>query len=130
MATDVKAVDRGRCQAMNTRGERCRKQAVNGRFCLTHNGTQDMSELGRRGGLVKPTTRLRAAADDSLREQARETLSRALANEEVSKTALDAARSLFSYRADPAPADRHAESRSGCRMGADRPALPICSSSR
>jgi hypothetical protein len=65
-----------------------------------------MAELGRLGGSVRPTTKLRKNADDDLREQARETLSRALRGEDVPKQALDAARSLFSYRADAPPTER------------------------
>ena len=65
-----------------------------------------MRELGRRGGKVSPQTRLRKTADDDLREQVRDTLSRALRGEEVPKAALDAARSLFSYRADAPPVER------------------------
>jgi plasmid stability protein len=38
-----------------------------------------------------------------LREQARDVLSRALAGENVDMQQLDAARSLFSYRADQPP---------------------------
>jgi plasmid stability protein len=65
-----------------------------------------MKALGARGGRTPKMTALRRAAaeqDDSLRQQARDTLSRALAGEDVPKSALDAARSLFSYRSEPAP---------------------------
>jgi plasmid stability protein len=65
-----------------------------------------MRELGRRGGRTPKMTALRRAAadkDDSLREQAREVLARALAGDDVPKPALDSARSLFSYRADAPP---------------------------
>jgi hypothetical protein len=55
-----------------------------------------MKELGRKGGKVRPNTRLRANVDDDLREQARDVLARALSREEVPKAALDSARSLFS----------------------------------
>ena len=68
-------------------------------MCLTHAGVQNMRELGRKGGLVSPQTKLRKAADDDLREQAREVLARALRGEEVPKAALDSARSL--YRSGP-----------------------------
>jgi plasmid stability protein len=53
---------------------------------------------------VRPLTRLRERADDDLREQAREVLSQALRGENVEKPQLDAARSLFSYRAGSPPA--------------------------
>jgi hypothetical protein len=62
-----------------------------------------MSAIGRKGGSRSPLTKLRKAADDDLREQARGVLSKALAGEQVDKQALDAARSLFSYRAEQAP---------------------------
>jgi hypothetical protein len=74
-------------------------------YCTVHDRErpQDMRELGRRGGLVSPQTKLRKAVDDDLREQARDVLSRALAGENVDMQQLDAARSLFSYRADQPP---------------------------
>jgi hypothetical protein len=70
-----------------------------------------MRELGRRGGLAKPETELRAALrdDESIREQARETIRRALAGDEsISKTMLDAARSVFSFRSQVPPHEREA----------------------
>jgi hypothetical protein len=80
-------------------------------FCTVYHPTdaQDMRELGRRGGSCSPLTKLRKAADDDLREQARETLSRALAGEEVPKPALDEARSLFAYRPTEAPRQNERE---------------------
>jgi hypothetical protein len=65
-----------------------------------------MRELGPKGGLVRPTTKLRKQVDDDLREQARAVISPALAGETVDKQQLDAARSLFRYRADQPPAER------------------------
>lgn len=65
-----------------------------------------MRELGRRGGSRSPLTKLRKEADDGLREQAREVLSRALAGESVDKPQLDAARSLFAFRPSEAPRGR------------------------
>jgi hypothetical protein len=78
-------------------------------FCTTHHPTegQDMRELGKKGGPVRLRTKLRQAADDELREQARDVLARALRGEEVSNPALDSARSLFSYRSDAPPSGRH-----------------------
>jgi hypothetical protein len=66
-------------------------------------------ELGRRGGLAPKMTALRRAAaeqDDSLREQARSVLEKAKRGEQVAKPQLDAARSLFSYRATAPAEDR------------------------
>jgi len=68
-----------------------------------------MRELGRKGDLKSPLTKLRRNVDDSLREQAREVLSRALAGEQVDKAQLDAARSLFSYRAATPEPERQAD---------------------
>jgi hypothetical protein len=100
----MQATDPTRCEATAASGERCRKRAVRGRLCLVHAGVQSMVELGRKGGQVSPQTRLRKAADDDLRELARDTLAKALRGEDVDKQQLDAARSLFSYRADSPPA--------------------------
>lgn len=113
--SDSRANGSNRCEATAASGERCRKAAIRGRYCLTHSGAQDMRELGRRGGLARPKTELRKAAalDDGLREQARDVLSRALAGEDVPKAALDSARSLFSYRADAPPTSEQARERQG-----------------
>jgi len=77
-----------------------------------------MKELGRRGGLTRPTTKLRKAVreDDELRERARETLRRALAGEDVSKGQLDAARSLFAFRAAAPPHETVPEQQAEGRM--------------
>lgn len=64
---------------------------------------QDMRELGRRGGSVRPQTALRQAADDDLREQTRDVLSRTMRGEKVDAQQLRAAQSLFSFRADQPP---------------------------
>jgi hypothetical protein len=92
------------CRAKNKRGERCKARAVERGLCAAHAGLVDMQAIGRKGGKVRPLTRLRARADDTLREQARDVLSRALSGDQVDKAQLDAARSLFSYRASEAPA--------------------------
>jgi hypothetical protein len=87
-------------------------------YCTTHHPTegQDMRELGRRGGRVSPQTRLRKAADDELREQAREVLSKSLRGEKVDPQALAAAKSLFSYRASEAPRQSAHAEHDGRRM--------------
>jgi hypothetical protein len=92
-----------RCRATNRRGEPCGKRAVNDGLCLVHAGAQDMRKLGAKGGSVRPLTKLRKAADDELREQARQVLADAMAGKAVDKQQLDAARSLFAYRAVEAP---------------------------
>jgi hypothetical protein len=101
---------------MNARGERCRKRAVRGRFCLVHAGEQDMRLLGKKGGSRSPLTKLRKAADDSLREQARAVLARALAGEQVDKEQLAAARSLFSYRSDAPPVGEQGREQTGGKV--------------
>jgi hypothetical protein len=96
-----------RCRGRNRAGLPCQRRAVTvAGYCTVHDPetAQDMRELGRRGGSVRPNTKLRQAADDTLREQARDVLSRALSGDQVDKAQLDAARSLFSYRAAEAPA--------------------------
>jgi hypothetical protein len=82
-----------------------------------------MSAIGRKGGSRSPLTKLRKAADDDLREQARGVLSRALSGEQVDKQALDAARSLFSYRADSPPerSTEHGEYRGELMPDGTRP---------
>jgi len=82
-----------------------------------HAGEQNMCELGRKGGLVSPQTRLRKAADDDLREQAREVLAAALRGENVDREQLAAARSLFSYRVDAPPAGANEAMRSTTTAG-------------
>jgi plasmid stability protein len=92
------------CKITNKRGERCAAHAVERGLCVVHGGRVDPAAIGRKGGKVRPLTRLRERADDDLREQAREVLSQALRGENVEKPQLDAARSLFSYRAGSPPA--------------------------
>jgi len=70
-----------------------------------------MRAIGRKGGSRSPMTKLRreAGQDDGLREQAREVLSKALAGEQVDKAQLDAARSLFAFRATASAAPANQE---------------------
>jgi hypothetical protein len=68
-----------------------------------HGGLTDPRELGRKGGKRSPLTKLRKAADDGLRDLARETLEKALRGEAVEKAQLDAARSLFAFRPQVPP---------------------------
>ena len=73
--------------------------------------------------VCRPTTKLREAADDDLREQARAVLAKAIRGEDVPKAALDSARSLFSYRADSPPLERAQEhcEYAGGRFSGHRP---------
>lgn len=101
-----------RCRADNKRGERCSARAVERGLCAAHAGLVDMKAIGKKGGSRSPLTALRKAAagqDDELRELARDTLSKALRGEQVDKQQLDAARSLFSYRAAEAPREPGAD---------------------
>ena len=92
------------CKALNKRGERCGSRAVERGLCAIHSGRVDPAEIGRKGGSRSPLTRLRREADDGLREQAREVLCKALSGENVDKSQLDAAKSLFAFRAAAPPA--------------------------
>jgi hypothetical protein len=76
--------------------------AVTDGLCLVHAGAQDMKALGRRGGSVRPLTKLRKQADDELREKARLALAEALDSSDERRR-FEAARSLFSYRPTEAP---------------------------
>jgi hypothetical protein len=80
-----------------------------------HGGLVDPAAIGRKGGKVSKLTKLRRAVgkDDELREAARETLAKALRGEPVDKPQLDAARSLFSYRADQPPREPGAAGSAG-----------------
>ena len=104
------------CTATNKRGERCSAQAVERGLCAAHSGKVDMKAIGRKGGSRSPLTKLRRNADDDLRKQAREVLSKALRGENVDKAQLDAARSLFSYRADSPPTREADGDHAGERM--------------
>jgi hypothetical protein len=110
--TSVSETSNGsRCRGRNRAGLPCQRRAVKDGYCTTHHPTegQDMSALGRRGGSRPKMTALRRAAaehDDSLRDLAAQTLERALRGEQVDKAQLDAARSLFSFRAAQPPYDR------------------------
>ena len=103
----TQALQSQRCSATNRHGEPCRARAIERGLCAMHSGKTDPREMGRAGGLKRPETELRKAvkADDGLRDLARETLEQALKGAPVDKLRLDAARSLFSYRAQQAPSD-------------------------
>src|SRR5690349_1427016 len=93
------------CRAENKHGEPCRARAVTAEgLCAIHGGLVDPQAIGRKGGSRSPLTKLRREADDGLREQARAVLSKALRGEDVDKAQLDAAKSLFAYRAAAPPA--------------------------
>ena len=81
-----------------------------------------MAELGRRGGLKRPETELRKAVkqDEEIRAQAQDVIRRGLAGDEsVTKTMLDAARSVFSFRAASPPEDRRADAADGVPLNED-----------
>ncbi len=104
----MKLQDHQRCAAQNKRGERCGARAVDGRLCVVHSGRVDPIAIGRKGGLAEPQTELRRAVreDEKIRESAKDVLRRGLAGDEsVSKTMLDAARSVFSFRAAQPPSE-------------------------
>jgi hypothetical protein len=97
--------DAQRCRGQNKRGERCGARAIERGLCSIHSGRVDAQEIGRRGGLRRPETELRQAVkqDDELREGARDLLRRALSGEDVPRSGLEAAKSLFSFRAAQPP---------------------------
>ena len=99
----MNATHKRKCSARNRRGEPCQARAIERGLSAVHSGRVNPAAIGRRGGSVSPQTKMRKAADDELREQAREVLARALAGEDVPKAALDSARSLFSYRSEAPP---------------------------
>src|SRR5262245_8803152 len=105
--TNVPETSNGsRCLGLNRAGLPCARRAVKDGYCTTHHPTegQDMRELGRRGGQVRPNTKLRQAADDDLREKARAVLLEQLDGDDERRR-FEAAKSLFSYRAAPPPAE-------------------------
>jgi hypothetical protein len=66
-------------------------RAVRHGYCTVHGpNAQDMREVGRRGGQARPQTELRkaAAADDAIRERARQVLANALDGKPVDKDQL------------------------------------------
>jgi hypothetical protein len=91
-----------RCSAQNRHGERCGRQASEGGLCIVHGAKQDMAALGRMGKGERRQTKLRKAADDDLREKARTALAEALEGDDE-KRRFEAAKSLFSYRAEAPP---------------------------
>lgn len=74
-----------------------------------------MAELGRRGGSRSPLTKLRKAADDELREKARQVLAEQLDGGDE-KRRFEAAKSLYSFRAAAPPIERQREQQPGDRM--------------
>jgi len=59
----------GLCRATTRKGEPCRRKALHADgLCLVHNGSQDMRELGRRGGRATPKAKRPGAQRESLRE--------------------------------------------------------------
>ena len=71
-----------------------------------HSGKTDPVQMGRSAGLKVPETQLRRELkqDDAIRAEAKDVIRRGLAGDEsVSKTMLDAARSVFSFRAAQPP---------------------------
>jgi hypothetical protein len=111
MGRNDSTATRRTCTATNKRGEPCSARAVTAAgLCAIHGGLVDPKAIGRKGGSRSPLTKLRRAAgqDDQLREQARQVLSRALDGENVDKAQLDAARSLFAFRAAVPPASEQA----------------------
>jgi hypothetical protein len=102
------------CRATKADGTRCQVYAGSDGFCDIHGGRQDPRELGRKGGQARTRSVLAidpAVADEDLRAQARRRLE-LLVNSEDERTALAAARALYSYGPqrppdEPAPIEWH-----------------------
>jgi general stress protein YciG len=94
------------CVATKRDGSSCQAFAtMPGQLCHAHSGKANMAEIGRKGGLHSPLTKLRKALsgeeDEHVREQAKDVIKRGMAGDpSVTKLQLDAARSVFSYRAE------------------------------
>jgi hypothetical protein len=105
--SDIRASATAQCEGTNTRGERCGKRAVRGRFCLVHAGAQDMAALGHAGGKASVRSRLGLdpeLANGRLRKKAKARLE-AMLDSDDERTVLTAARSLYSYSPTRAPSD-------------------------
>jgi len=94
-----------RCSATNRFGQPCKARAIERGLCAMHSGKTNAKEMGAKGGSNTETAlRKEVRADDELRESARQVLADALSGKkDIPKSALDAARSLFSYRSDAPP---------------------------
>ena len=100
------SVSNHRCAATNRRGEPCGRIATEGRLCVVHSGKLDLRAVGRLGGRRRPGTALRKAlqSDEQIRRTAADVIQRGMAGDpSVTKTQLDAARSVFSFRASEPP---------------------------
>jgi hypothetical protein len=59
----------GLCRATTRKGEPCRRKALDADgLCLVHNGSQDMRELGRKGGRATPKAKREDAQRQTLRD--------------------------------------------------------------
>jgi hypothetical protein len=89
-------------------------------------GLVDSKAIGKKGGSRSPLTRLRRAADDDLREKARQALAEALDGDDE-KRRFEAAKSLYSFRAASPPEDRRADGEyAGERMPDGRRPISLC----
>jgi hypothetical protein len=102
-----------RCRGTTKSGAPCQAFAVEGTggLCSIHGGIVDPAKIGAKGGLHSPLTKLRKALsgedDEHVREQAKDVIRRGMAGDpSVTKMQLDAARSVFSFRAEVPPHER------------------------
>ena len=94
------------CRGTTKAGKPCRAIAGGGGLCAIHAGRVDPCAIGRSGGLARTRSQLGISpelADDQLRAQARRRLE-ALVNSDDERTALAAARALYSYGPQRPPA--------------------------
>jgi hypothetical protein len=112
-----------RCQSTNRRGEPCRAPATQGRYCIAHSGKVDMAAIGRKGGLSTETeVRKQLRSDEEIREAAQDVIRRGLRGDaKVTKTMLDAARSVFSFRAAQPPSEPQGHERERMLTAHGRP---------
>jgi hypothetical protein len=106
------------CRAIKANGERCRTYAGKDGFCDIHAGRQDPRELGGKGGRGRTRSMLGITdevADDVLRLKGKARLE-ALLDSKDERTALSAARALYSYGPARPPTDE-----ASIEWHADRP---------
>ena len=125
----VKIPSHQRCSSTNRHGEPCKAKAVKDGKCAMHSGLTDPVAMGRRGGLQTPETVIRRELrdDEKIRDSAKDVLRRGLAGDEsITKTMLDAARSVVSWRAMAPPDEPRDDDRNSVTTLHGRPVTGLC----
>jgi hypothetical protein len=99
------ASSRRRCLGTTKSGQPCQSFPIAAGYCAVHSGRVDPKKIGAKGGLHSPLTKIRKALsgeeDEHVRAQAKDLIRRGMAGDpSITKLQLDAARSVFSYRAE------------------------------